>query len=252
MKQTAFALFVDVLGVQQQLVPSEKQHSKIGGFDRCRNRLEDFHQDLSNIIHRDLPLLLVRSPIRQPRFIAEFSDSAYIVGDQFASVAIPALFLMRRALRHKYPLRGGIGIGSFSHESSGVQTSREGQIWSTSSFLGGAIVTAYQAERSNAPGLRVFIHPLVMQRAQEINLNLYALPLPADETSAASSHELRFWHSTEAAAAIDKLRAFREGETLPEQAGRHYDSAVAAYERFGSIKKQLPHALMPQLWLFRD
>src|SRR5258707_363241 len=128
MSRSAFAAFVDVMGVQHDLVPTKDRRSAFTNFERCRDRLENFHQDLDNTIARALPLLLANLPsVPEPRFVAEFSDSAYIIGDRFASVAIPALLLMRRALRHEYPLRGGIGVGSFSHETSGVRTSRERQ-----------------------------------------------------------------------------------------------------------------------------
>jgi len=80
--------------------------------------------------------LAAADSIPLPKFIAEFSDSAYIVGDRFASVAVAGILMMRRALRHKYPLRGGIGVGTFSHETSGVRTGKEQTVWSTSSFLG--------------------------------------------------------------------------------------------------------------------
>jgi hypothetical protein len=236
--------------VQRELVPSKERRNAESAFERCRLRLEDFHQDLSNIIERDLPLILGRSSVPQPRFVAEFSDSAYIVGDRFASVAIPALFLMRRALRHRYPLRGGIGVGSFSHETSGVRTSRDGQIWSTGSFLGGAIVTAYQAERSTTPGLRILVHPQVMQRNQEGHLNVYTMSLPKAEASDSASHELRFWTADETSAATKKLRAFLDAEQPPQRAVRHYEAAISAYQRFGTVKKRLPHAV-PALWLFR-
>jgi hypothetical protein len=107
-----FALFLDVMGVQQDLVPA-RARDESASFAQCHTRLEDFRQDLSNTIGRDLPLLLPSFGIPEPDFVAEFSDSAYIIVERFASVAIPAIFLMRCALRHEYPLRGGIGVGSF-------------------------------------------------------------------------------------------------------------------------------------------
>jgi hypothetical protein len=109
MTESVFALFVDVMGVQHDLVSTSSDSEASVGFARCRDRLEYFHGDLAYTIGQELPLLLMNEGISQPDFVAEFSDSAYIVGKQFASVAITALLLMRRALRHEYPLRGGIG-----------------------------------------------------------------------------------------------------------------------------------------------
>jgi len=186
--------------------------------------------------------------VPEPKFVAEFSDSAYIVGERFASVAAVGLLLLRRALRHEYPLRGGIGVGTFSHETSGVRTNRETQVWSTSSFLGSAVVTAYQAERSNAAGLRVFIHPSVLRRNTEPLLKTYATELPEDERSAASTHELRFWQAAEAPAAAQRLIAFRDKQELAERPMRHYDATLTAYGRFAAVLKDLPLAL-PALWL---
>jgi hypothetical protein len=247
--RNAFALFVDVMGIQQELVPANDRRDESAGFDRCRDRLEDFHGDLSDTISRDLPILLTHTPsVGEPDFVAEFSDSAYIIGERFASVAIPAILLMRRALRHEYPLRGGIGVGSFSHETSGVRTNRERQVWSTSSFLGGAVVTAYQAERSVTPGLRILVHPLVMRRNTEPFLKIYTVPLSEEENNVNSSNELRFWRPNESEPASSRLRVFRDKQNLSERARRHYDAAIAAYTMFGTIAKDLPH-IGPAIWL---
>ncbi len=249
MTKSAFALFIDVMGVQQELVPGEKDRKVSRRFKRCRERLEVFHRDLSNTVGQGLPTLLwMQRTVPQPSFVAEFSDSAYIVGERFTSVAVAAFMLMRKALRHEYPLRGGIGVGSFSHETSGVRTGREPQTWSTSSFLGGAVVTAYQAERSVAPGLRILIHPLVMRRNTEPRLKVYTVPLSQEEISAGSSHELRLWRAAEVPLALERLHAFRDKQELPERARRHYEGTGAAYERFGAVKKDLPFVL-PAIWL---
>jgi len=249
MKRSAFALFVDVMGVRQDLVPTSDRQSASAAFERCRDRLEHFHHDLAEIVGQEVPLILIRDAgLPLPIFVAEFSDAAYIVGEQFGSVAIPALFLMRRALRHEYPLRGGIGVGSFSHENSGVRTDRERQVWTTSSFLGGAIVTAYQAERSSAAGLRIFVHPHVMRRNTEPFLKPYVMPLPASENTADSSHELRIWRADESRAATSRLLTFRQKQALSDRAARHYDATAGAYDRFGKVRKELPH-ILPAHWL---
>ena len=112
-------------------------------------------------------------------------------------------------------------------------------------------MTAYQAERSITPGLRILIHPHVMRHNIEPFLNVYTIPLPKEESNGSSTHELRLWRAAEAESAISKLRAFRDVSNVPERAVRHYDAAMAAYDRFRSIKKELPHVL-PATWLWRD
>jgi hypothetical protein len=247
MPPSVFALFVDVMGVQQDLLSTGADAT--GRFDRCRERLEDFRRDLFVLINQQLPMLLLRSDVPEPHFVAEFSDSAYIVGDRLASVAVPAIYLMRQALRHRYPLRGGMGFGTFSHESSGVRANQDRQVWTTSSFLGGAIVTAYQAERTTTPGLRIFVHPTVAEASKsERYWENFAIPLPDAEANTDSTHELRVWLDIEADAAAMRLRDFRDRQALPDRPKRHYDAALAAYERFASFKEGLPF-LTPALWL---
>lgn len=244
-----YAAFVDVMGVQRALLGEGRDDPEsVQAFEDCRENLESFHRDLDNLMERELELLLHDSQIPQPNFVAEFSDSAYIVGDHFASVAVPALSLMRKALRHEYPLRGGIGIGTFAHETSGVRTNRQRQIWSTSSFLGSSVVTAYQAERCPIAGLRVFIHPDVMILNTEAYLDLYTMPVREPKTQTAT-HELRIWRAYESSAAIKRLIAFREKKgQLPERATQHYDATITAYENFETVETELPH-IVPALWL---
>jgi hypothetical protein len=244
-----FALFVDVMGVQAQLVGDKADSEPEGQFARCQERLEDFHGDLRNTIERDLPLLLLSdTSVPEPNFVAEFSDSAFVVGPRFASVAIAGVLLMRKALRHEYPLRGGIGFGSFSHEDSGVRAKRDGQVWSTSSFLGGSVVTAYQAERSRARGLRVFIHPAVMRLVSEGLRDVFSAPLSACELTPEATHELRQWHGTDSVLARERLDAFRAKQELTPRALEHYDATTAAFDRLAGIEAPIPLA-PPAIWL---
>ena len=92
---------------------------------------------------------------------------------------------MRKALRHEYPLRGGIGFGSFEHQTSGSSVQGDGQIWSAASFWGGAIVSAFQAECGVARGLRVLIHPDAMNQPDpDGTVEAATSVLPANERSA--------------------------------------------------------------------
>jgi hypothetical protein len=89
----------------------------------------------------EVAILLRDAPsVPQSKFIAEFSDSAYIVGDRFAAVAAAGIMLMRRALRHEYPLRGGIGAGTFSHQTSGVRTGPEQLVNRIEPSAAGAVI----------------------------------------------------------------------------------------------------------------
>lgn len=164
MDDSVFALFVDVMGVQRELTRGDVSQPVVER--RCREVFERFHGDLFDTINLNFPMMASGGSVEEPSFIAEFSDAAYVVGPRFTTVAAAGLSLMRSALRHRYPLRGGIGIGSFSHETSGVRTIRTGQVWSTSSFFGSSVVTAYQAERSAALGLRIFVHEAAVESAK--------------------------------------------------------------------------------------
>jgi|GEM_PF-3937318 len=242
-----FALFIDVMGVQQLTsVSPEDVEAK---FAACQEHLADFHSDLASTIERDQLLIsLVEPPVSPLSFVAEFSDAAYLVSRSFATVAASGIMMMRRALRHRYPLRGGIGFGSFSHETSGVRAASDNLVWSTSSFLGEAVVTAYQGERCRTPGLRIFVHDAAMQRTYEPLLSTYTMPLPADEVTEECKHELRLWISIEAAAAYEQLMAFRNSQDLTPRARRHYDAAGEAYLRCEAVPGILP-AIGPALWL---
>ena len=223
-----FALFVDVLGTQNATLDHDVAS--------CRKMLRDFHYDL------DVGVGWTSSLAGSPTFVAEFSDSAYVVADKFEIVAEVALWLMRHALAKEYPLRGGIGVGGFWHEMSGASMRGEGLTWSTSSFMGRAVVTAYQAERSRAPGLRVFVHPDVMLRNTEPFLKAYTVRLPREEQDDQANCELRYWAADEVDEALPRLCAFRDKQQLSERAARHYAAAVSTYERFSSIEATLPHS----------
>jgi len=241
----SFALFIDVMGVQQALVGGRSRSSESRArFEKCTAQLTRFHDDLAGAIE-------AVDSMQVPRFVAEFSDSAYIVDDRFAPVALTGILMMRRALRHDYPLRGGIGVGTFSHETSGVRTGKEQRIWSTSSFLGGAIVTAYQAERSAVPGMRILLHKTVMLRNAEPFVKPYAVPLEAGEADPNTGHELRFWKAAEAEIAKNRLNEFRQQQRLSPRADRHYGATIAAYGRFAVDRRDLP-LVGPALWLRRE
>jgi hypothetical protein len=247
----SFALFIDVMGVQQALVGGRPRSSESRiRFERCRAHLVRFHDDLAGALEQVGIVSMSVDSMQAPRFVAEFSDSAYIVDDHLAPVALAGILMMRRALRHQYPLRGGIGAGTFSHETSGVRTGRDQTIWSTSSFLGGAIVTAYQAESSTVPGMRIFLHKIVMLRNTEPFLKPYSLPL-GTEGDAVTGHELRFWKADEAGMAQERLSKFRQHQRLSTRADRHYGPTIAAYGRFALDRRELP-LVGPALWLRRD
>jgi hypothetical protein len=64
MPPSVFALFVDVMGVQRDLLSTGAEATK--RFDRCRERLEDFRRDLFFLINQQLPMLLLRSDVPEP------------------------------------------------------------------------------------------------------------------------------------------------------------------------------------------
>jgi len=244
-----FALFVDVMGIQQQLDPVPTADAE-ARFNACQERLADFHQDLASTIDQDQLLLTRTVPLASPlSFVAEFSDAAYLVSNGFAAVASAGIVMMRKAIRHGYPLRGGLGVGTFSHETSGVRTGRDGLVWGTSSFLGGAVVTAYQAERCSTPGLRIFVREGVMRRNTEPLLKPYTVSLLPEEAVDNCTHELRLWSAAEAGAAQKRLEALRDSQEMTPKARRHYDAAGHAYRRFEVIRADLP-IILPAVWLW--
>ena len=109
-------------------------------------------------------------------------------------------------------------------------------------------MTAYQAERSAAAGLRIFIHPSAMQNATEPFINDLTIGLPNQELSASSTHELRLWRDHEARPAQERLRAFASKQELSARAREHYQRTDDAYARFSAISTDLPFTL-PAIWL---
>lgn len=242
MADTVFALFVDIMGVQQSLTRTDIPTD--AAVRHCRDTFEQFHRDLADTISMTFAVPAERGGMVAPTFVAAFSDAAYVVGATFETVAAAGVMLMRRALRHSYPLRGGIGMGTFSHETSGV-TTREGQVWSTSSFFGSAVVTAYRAERSDALGLRVFVHEVAADAATS---SIVAMPL-RDAEPAPATHELRLWRVIETEPAVERVTALRDGQQLGERARAHYETTIAAYRRYALVPDDIPFAT-PALWLF--
>jgi hypothetical protein len=245
-----FALFLDVMGVQDKLGRSESEPTHDLFMKECREMFELFHRDVDETLGREMDLLTASGELTLPQFIAEFSDSVYVVADDLGTLICTAVIMMRKALRHEYALRGGVGFGSFSHETSGSSMRRNGQIWSTSSFFGSAIVSAYQAERSKPLGLRVLLHPTVTAQLRgDDDLAAAAAELPDNETSVSAMDEVRIWSSNEAAHAKRRIERFRDKQNLTDRARRHYDATMKAYERFGRITADLPFD-PPTMWIF--
>src|ERR1041385_7509268 len=213
MDRQVYALFVDIMGVQERQLRDEAEGALTAAV--MPPDLGVFHNDIARVTENELIQLARRasynwqnrpgdeleafigSLLNWPaRFIAEFSDAAFIVFNTFAAAAATGVLLMRSAAWLGYPLRGGIGYGSFIHDTSGVKSSHEGQVWSTNSFSGTAVVTAYQAERSTALGMRLFLHSRVS--AELIGpLMPSTIPLHDSEQDSTSNRELRLWSAAE-------------------------------------------------------
>lgn len=246
-----FALFIDVMGIKQLLEPARPNTEE--RFSSCQELLEDFHTDLAQTIEQSRWFRMGKeSPNSQPAmpltFVAEFSDSAYFVSQSFATVATAGITMIRKATRHKYPLRGGLGAGTFSHETSGVRTGRDDLIWSTSSFLGGAAVTAYQAERCSTLGLRIFVHERAIQHTAKPIITSFTAELTPEESADNCTHELRLWRAEEVEPALKHLVELRDSRTLTPRARHHYDVTDLAYRRFEKIPDDLPR-ITPAIWL---
>jgi len=112
----------------------------------------------------------------------------------------------------------------------------------------GAIVTAYQAERSTIPGMRIFVHRAVRLRNAEPFVKNYVVPVGPEEVDANATDELRIWRSAEAEPATKRMEGFRREQHLSPRAARHYPATIASYERFALDRHELPH-VGPALWL---
>jgi len=251
-RPATFALFLDVMGVQQQLSAAGSEEGNARGLAACRDSFDRFHRDVHEAVGREIDRLASGGNVGMPSFVAEFSDSAYIVADDVSTLLATAVIMMRRSLEHKYPLRGGLGFGSFMHETSGSSTRGDGQVWSSSSFFGGAIVTAYQAERCKARGLRVFVHPAVCHHVSSYPKWRDAiLAMPYSEATDSATHEVRIWSSQEAPYATARLIRFRDRQQLTRRAKTHYVATGAAYSRFASERSDLPFD-PPNLWVWGE
>lgn len=242
-EENNYALFVDVMGVQEKLAGGDEE-TRNTGFYSAIEMLGQFHRDLNSVVNMSVSLILAEEFDTPISFVAEFSDSAYIVSKEFTPIAVAGIALFQKAIRHNYPIRGGVGYGKFFHQMSGVKAHFGNQTWSTSAFLGDSIVTAYRAERNAAPGMRVFIHPSVPLPQG----TAYVTPLEEQESNENANSELRLWDSTEIQYVLPRLIEFKEAQDLSERATEHYNATMAAYQRFLEIKERLPH-IPPNYWL---
>lgn len=223
---SVFCAFLDVMGVQNKLTPVAKDSHAVRRFNECHQILCKFHRD-------------IQSTATDLSFVAEFSDSVYFVSDRLVTVAKVSIMMIRLSLINGYPLRGGIGCGTFSHEFTGVSAYPGKTIWSNCSFMGGAIVSAYQAsDLNNTPGLRVLVHPAVMRRNTEAYLKTLTVPLEPEQQSETASHELRCFGPSETPLAIELLKKLEYAQDIiSDRARRHYAATVNSIQHMSDFKK---------------
>ncbi len=89
-------------------------------------------------------------------FRASFSDCAYMIYDDPASLLLATGVAMRRFYECA-PVRGGIGYGNFGLGNT-IHVSNQHGTSTEASFFGSALVRAHAAEACGLKGLRVFVH----------------------------------------------------------------------------------------------
>lgn len=227
-----YVLFVDIMGAGDAFDhPSSPSLSH-----KWDLVLHFFSADLDGLISNGLGgamsfFHLPSSFNRMPVFIGQFSDCAFLVFERFAPAAVAGALLMRCALVRRYPLRAGIGYGTFAHSGTTLVAQPRALTWSTASFHGSGVVRAYRAERCAACGLRVFVHPSAVQRKREPKLRRLIRRLDSPESSDTATHEVDFCGSDERPRAIQLLRETANELQAPERALRHYRSTEVAIER---------------------
>ena len=85
-----FALFVDVMGVQNAFRPGTPLPDKRADGDD-RDKLVAFRKDLTTSVSAFDLLSLATPNLPQPTFVAAFSDCAFVVATRFATVAHAAI-----------------------------------------------------------------------------------------------------------------------------------------------------------------
>jgi hypothetical protein len=122
--------------------------------------------------------------------VLSFSDSAFVVLNDAASVASLARHMMRACLLRKVPVRIGIARGTFQHVRFRSDTAHQVLIYGAQ-FYGTGIVRAHHAEHVGK-GMRVFLHPSMKDHLGSITRGGYSKILDLEKPTEAGHWELEY------------------------------------------------------------
>lgn len=159
-----------------------------------------------------------------------FSDCAFILDEHPLVCALAAVDLMQGFIRMAIPVRMGIAFGTFQEVRSSSDV-RDAFRVTRSLFTGTAVARASVAERCGGKGMRIFLHPSLAPRVEDISWR--ATVLQIDPPYPAAPRELSYLHRgfREQEAEQDDRELFRlvgvMWDRAPETAHVHYATTIA-------------------------
>ena len=165
-----------------------------------------------------------------------FSDSCFMVFEDYVPAFQTAQGLMNHLLRAAVPVRMGLAAGTFVAGTLTSSTSPSAALH-VAQFFGTAVVRAHRAERVDIPGFRAFIHPSLRPEAWEHFMVKHA-HIPLEAASADAVREINYvglgsgtigMSVSEMGRIVPVMEELKR--TAPPGAHRHYDSTVIAMKR---------------------
>jgi hypothetical protein len=145
-----YAIFFDILGTSRVFFSLSDDY-QFDGPEWADHRYTFARRDF----HRSLQIATAVAP-RGLRFLASFSDCAYLIYDDAVSLLLATGVAVRLFYRTLVPVRGGVGYGNFGLDRV-VHASGEGGTSTEASFFGSALGRAHAAEGCGLKGLRIFV-----------------------------------------------------------------------------------------------
>jgi len=157
-----YAVFFDILGTSRIFLNISDEYE----FDCPEWENHNYTKTRRNF-HRSLQIATEVVP-QGLRFIASFSDCAYLIYDDATSLLLATGVAMQNFYQTLVPVRGGIGYGNFGVDRV-VHASSIRSISTEASFFGSALVRAHAAEQCGLKGFRVFVDASAGQTLTEKN-----------------------------------------------------------------------------------
>lgn len=241
-------LFVDMLGFASLI---EKTPDAVGKLEPIFQPLTTLEAVRTNIRLGDEEPLVeqftqfhialekrIRAKVNKDITAITFSDSAFIHLPKPGMAITFARSLMRDLVKKRVPTRMGIGCGSFAPLRFFSDSTRAARIHTTQ-FLGTAVVRAHAAEQSGIKGLRILVHPSVMDVLRDEEAASWLSLAEGNENACAEVNYLYFsgGDTQNGRAAIqNRYDLYRDyvdsmrGEA-PENKKHYYSNTMAAYVR---------------------